>query len=270
MTQNAGITEQFVPAPGGGNLYVKSWTPPESNTWPPVILFHDSIGCVDMWRQFPAALAAHLKTRVIAYDRLGFGRSSARSGLPSIRFVTEEAETYFPALRSQLGVQQFIAFGHSVGGGMAVLAGGRSGADCRAVITESAQSHVEDLTLRSIAAGKSKFGDANELAKLERYHGQKARWVVDAWTDTWLTPEFRDWTIEHELPKVVCPLLAIHGELDEYGSVGFPDTLAALTSGVAEKLILRSCGHVPHREQQEAVLDGVKKFLDRNVPVSTR
>lgn len=257
------VVEQLLAAPGGGSMFVKSWQPATQNRLPPVILFHDSIGCVEMWRQFPLALAARLQRRVIAYDRLGFGRSSAREQLPTVHFVAEEAEVYFPVLRSELGVKGFVAFGHSVGGGMAVMAAARFSQDCRAVITESAQAYVEQRTLNSIAAAKEKFKDPKELVKLERFHADKARWVVDAWTDTWLTAAFRDWTLKAELPKVLCPLLAIHGEFDEYGSTDFPETLSTLTAGGGEKLVLPNCGHIPHREREEAVLAGVSDFLSR-------
>jgi pimeloyl-ACP methyl ester carboxylesterase len=93
-----------------------------------------------MWRQFPLALSQRLARPVIAYDRLGFGRSSARLGIPSVRFVSEEAETYFPQLKERLGVGEFLAFGHSVGGAMAVLVGAKFSTECRAVITEAAQA----------------------------------------------------------------------------------------------------------------------------------
>jgi pimeloyl-ACP methyl ester carboxylesterase len=146
---------------------------------------------------------------------------------------------------------------------MAVIAAARFPTLCRAVITESAQAFVEPRTLHSIAKAKVRFAAAEELAKLERYHGNKARWIVDAWTDTWLTAEFRDWSLLADLARVTCPLLAIHGDQDEYGSMAFPEALSSMTAGSAEKLILRECGHVPHREQEFSVLDAVAEFLGR-------
>jgi pimeloyl-ACP methyl ester carboxylesterase len=41
----------------------------------PLVLMHDSLGSVDLWREFPAQLAAATGREVIAYDRLGFGHS---------------------------------------------------------------------------------------------------------------------------------------------------------------------------------------------------
>jgi pimeloyl-ACP methyl ester carboxylesterase len=145
---------------------------------------------------------------------------------------------------------------------MAVVTAARFGERSRAVITEAAQAFVEEQTIQSIASAKLKFRDSGELAKLQRYHGSKARWVVDAWTDTWLNPQFRDWSLELELPTVRSPLLAIHGDADEYGSIEFPKTLSTKTGGSAQMLILEACGHVPHRERESEVLDAVANFVN--------
>jgi pimeloyl-ACP methyl ester carboxylesterase len=84
---------------------------------------------------------------------------------------------------------------------------------------------------------------------------------VSAWTETWLSPEFADWNLRSALPEVTCPLLAIHGGRDEYGSTEFPAVLSSMTSGYAEKILIADCGHVPHREKEELVLDKLESFL---------
>lgn len=264
MEASVSVSEEWVPI-AEGTIYVKRWAPVEQTTLGhvPIILFHDSLGCVDMWRQFPQALSQRLARPVIAYDRLGFGRSSARRGIPSVRFVSEEAETYFPQIIKQIGIGEFIAFGHSVGGAMAVLAAAKFSAECRAVVTEAAQAFVEQKTLTSIADSKVRFADPQELAKLAKYHGDKAAWVVSAWTETWLSPEFADWNVRSALPNVSCPLLAIHGDRDEYGSAEFPAALSSMTSGHAEMMLLAACGHVPHRERETLVLDRIESFFGK-------
>jgi len=235
---------------------------PSAEAGPPhIVLFHDSLGCVEMWRDFPSALAGKLGRTVVSYDRSGFGRSSKRDELPSIRFISEEAEIYFPAIRQALGLGKFVLFGHSVGGSMAVLCAGRFPHDCPGVVTESAQTFVEDRTRQGIIRAKATFEDPVALGKLEKYHGAKTSWVLSAWTDVWLCPEFASWSLKNDLPKVHCSLLAIHGEQDEYGSSRFPEMLCKLTGGPAEKLIIAGCGHVPHRERQDIVLGAVGRFL---------
>lgn len=98
---------------------------------------------------------------------------------------------------------------------------------------------------------------------MKKYHGDKAAWVLSAWIDTWLAPSFTDWNLDDALRGIRCPVLAIHGESDEYGSVLHPQRIAALTSGLASLEIL-PYGHVPHREQSEVVIDMVSKWLNHN------
>lgn len=255
-----GTSQLFVGVPGG-RMYVRIWKAGGADAAAPVILLHDSLGCVGMWRDFPGALAVKLGRTVIAYDRLGFGRSSARAGLPSIDFIAEEAEIYFPAVREALGLKRFVLFGHSVGGGMAVMCAGRFTDECQGLITEAAQAFVEERTRQGILHARAAFQDARVLAKLEKYHGGKAAWVLRAWTDVWLSPAFASWTLAPALPRVRSQLLAIHGEKDEYGTIASPQMICDLTGGAARKLIIPGCGHVPHREQQDMVLDAVAGFL---------
>jgi pimeloyl-ACP methyl ester carboxylesterase len=254
--------DRFVEVPGG-RVFVRTWTPRAGSDELPVVLLHDSLGCVDLWRDFPELLADHLTRPVIAYDRLGFGRSSPRGELPSVNFIQEEAEVYFPAVRRELGVAGYVLFGHSVGGGMALRIACSSGEPCRAVVSESAQAFVEDRTLAGIRQAREQFERPEQVGKLARWHGDKAGWVLRAWTDVWLSPAFAAWSLEADLPRVRCPVLAIHGDRDEYGSVAFPRLIGSLAGGPTEVAILEGCGHVPHRERPGDVLDRVAKFLGR-------
>lgn len=260
MQRSIHSTEEFVTILKS-KIYVKRWYPSEKSNTIPLILLHDSLGCVEMWRDFPRVLSEKLGCEVIAYDRLGFERSSSRSELPSLRFVNEEAEVYLPTLLARLGVKKFNLFGHSVGGAMAVVAAHHFADQCEGVITESAQAFVEERTLRGIAQAKVEFENPIIYAKLEKYHGEKTKWVLDAWIKVWLSPAFKSWSLKDELPKVKCPLLSIHGDRDEYGSIQFPEMICASTGGPAVKHILLNCGHNPHREQPEAVLQIVEEFL---------
>lgn len=244
-----------------GRLFCRSWTPRDLSPGAPVVLFHDSLGCVELWRDFPRRLAQATGRRVIAYDRLGFGRSDPRSGLPSLEFVAEEATRFFPHVEEQLGIDGFIAFGHSVGGGMAIHCALAFPDRCQGVITESAQVFAEDKTLASIAEARTQFQEPEQVRRLARYHGAKAEWVRDAWTENWLSPGFAAWSLLDVLPGVRCPVLAIHGEQDEYGSLRHPTSIGARVGGRAQVAILPETGHVPHREREEDVLQQVREFL---------
>ncbi|MBK4993458.1 alpha/beta hydrolase [Pseudomonas sp. S37] len=243
-----------------GKLFAQEWVPAQAQG-APIVLLHDSLGCVALWREFPAQLAHAIGHRVIAYDRLGFGRSDAHPGVLRLGFVEDEARQGFSALLEHLGVEDFIVFGHSVGGGMAVACAAAFGNRCRALITESAQAFVEARTLEGIRAADLQFAEAGQLQRLQRYHGSKAEWVLRAWVDNWLAEDFAEWNLDTVLAQVRCPLLSLHGDNDEFGSPAHPERLLAHAGGPGVMRLLQGCGHVPHREQAEQVLAEVTQFL---------
>ncbi|WP_060484462.1 alpha/beta fold hydrolase [Pseudomonas sp. NBRC 111123] len=258
MTQ-VNALEHWVDTPEG-KLFAQD-VKPQNAQGVPIILLHDSLGCVALWRDFPKQLAAVTRQRVIAYDRLGFGRSDAHPGRLRRGFVEAEAEQGFAALLRQLEIDDFIVFGHSVGGGMAVGCAAIHGKHCRALIIESAQAFVEGLTLQGIRAADQQFAAPGQLQRLTRYHGDKAEWVLRAWVDTWLDDAFADWNLDALLAQVQCPLLSLHGDQDEFGSPAHPRRFTALAAGPSVMRLLPGCGHVPHREQTEVVLAEVQRFL---------
>lgn len=231
----------------------------------PIVLLHDSLGCVELWRDFPARLARATGRDVIAYDRLGFGRSDRHPGQLAATFVRDEAGHGFHALLEWFGIDTFVAFGHSVGGGMAVGCAAAYPARCRALVTVAAQAFVEDRTRDGIRDAAQQFDAPGQLDRLARYHGEKAEWVLRAWVDTWLSPAFRGWSLDDELPRVRCATLAIHGEQDEYGSDVHPKRIAARVAGPSTFLLLDGCGHMPHRERPDDVLAAVATLL-RDAP----
>lgn len=258
--QHITAQDQWVSVPQG-SLRVRVWSPPARHSQVPIILLHDSLGSIVLWRDFPAALCAATGRQVIAYDRLGFGQSSPHWGKLPLDFVLQEAEGSFAAVRQQLGVGRFVLFGHSVGGGMAVGCAARFPEACEALITESAQAFVEDRTIQGLEQAKVFFGDAEQMARLHKYHGDKAAWVLDAWIGSWLHPAFADWSLAPALPLVACPVLAIHGVDDEYGSPRHPQQIVQQVVGPAQLALMPETQHVPHRERPAQVLALVADFL---------
>jgi len=256
-------TEEFQINVPGGNIYAKKWLPENRISETPIILLHDSLGSVDLWRDFPSILARELSRSVVAYDRLGFGKSGAHLELPSIEFIEEEATKYFPRIKNHLSPKRYILLGHSVGGGMSINIAACD-PDCMAVVTMAAQAFVEDLTVKGIKDAQKIYDQPGQLERLEKWHGGKAEWVYHAWTDVWLSPEFSDWSLESCIKNISCPVLAIHGDNDEYGSSAFPEFIAGLAGGEAKMLLRKDCGHMPHKEKTEEVVGAVKTFLSKN------
>ena len=183
---------------------------------------HDSLGCVALWRDFPAQLAQATARVVYAYDRLGFGLSDASTQPLAHSFVITEAEQTFKAVLDYFSIQNFIILGHSMGGGMSVVIAAAYPERCQGLISISAQYAVEALTLAGISEAKVGFQQAGQMERLEKYHPEMAQWVLDGWTETWLSPIFQDWNLASVIKDVLCPTMVIHGELDEYGSTAQP------------------------------------------------
>lgn len=258
--------EYRIDTPAGG-LHVARWVPEaaptqsQTNELSPIVLMHDSLGCVALWRDFPERLARSTGRPVVAYDRLGYGRSAPYPGPQPASFIADEAESGFSAVRDRLGLERFVLLGHSVGGCMAITTAGRHADGCEALITVAAQAFTETRTLAGIREAERGFAEPDQMARLARYHGDKAEWVLRAWVDTWHSEAFRTWHLDDDLAEVRCPTLALHGEHDEYGSPAQPERIARLSAGPAEARILPDCGHVPHRECPERLIAALQGFL---------
>lgn len=255
------VTQEYMLNINGVTLYAKKWHNEKSDSAIPIILLHESLGCVDLWKDFPDRLSASTLRTVIAYDRHGYGKSERKEHLPSLHFMESEAEI-FPLICEELGLQEYILFGHSTGGSIAVIIASFD-IKCKAVITESSQAFVEDRTLEGIRKAKESFKDREHFRRLEKWHGNKTGWVLDAWTETWLAPGFRTWSLAGWIKKVNCPLLAIHGDNDEFGSTAFPEYLSSRTSGPGEMAIINDCGHIPHKEKPDEILFLIQQFLKK-------
>lgn len=257
--KNITISEQYLDI-SQGQIFVRQWMPDNCAHLDPIVLLHDSLGSVALWRDFPEQLALTVNRPVIAYDRLGFGQSSARDALPSVDFVSEEAEIYFPQICQALQLSGFYLLGHSVGGGMSLLIAA-SNAHCKGVISISTQAFVEERTKEGIRVAQKAFQNPEQLERLKKWHGEKAQWVLSAWTEVWLSEGFADWNLIQEIKHITCPTLVIHGEDDEYGSAAFPQTIRDNVQGPVTMEIMPGCAHMPHKEHPDQVLEFIKQFF---------
>ena len=256
------VSEHRVETPQG-RLFVRVWGA-AADLDGAFVLLHDSLGSVDLWREFPTTLAQATGKPVVAYDRLGYGQSDAAQGLPPSDFVAREAQAGLKPVLDRLKIPRAILVGHSVGGGMAVNAAVQMPDRIAGVVTIAAQAFPEDRTLSAIAQAKVQFKDDAQLARLSKYHGAKARWVVDAWTDSWLSPAFAHWHVRDVLPQVKCPLFALHGEHDEYGTAVHPQLYSELAGGPSRMWLMPGAYHLPHREQPQLVAERLRAFIQEH------
>lgn len=246
-----------------GRVFTRRWPAPSTGAGaaPPIVLFHDSIGSIDLWRDFPDHLARATGREVIGYDRLGFGRSDPlHERLAPLAFVADEPQTNFRAVHDGLGLDGYVAVGHSVGGAMA-LECATVYRDCQALVSIATQTCPEDRTLEGIAQAREDFRVPAQFARIARYHGDKTDWVLSQWIDNWLDPAFLAWNLDATLPKVTCPVLAIHGDRDEYGTTAHAKRIVEQTAGPASLMLIEGGGHLPHREQPAVIAERIAAWL---------
>lgn len=228
---------------------------------PPLLFLHEGLGCIALWKDFPAVLCRSLNRDGIVYDRQGYGRSGPLEGPRDPRYLHDEAFRVLPAVLDALGVARAILIGHSDGGTIALLAAGAFPERVAAVVCEAAHVFVEEITLAGIRAAGKAFAEGDLRRRLQRYHGEKTSATFAAWHDTWLSPAFRSWSIEAELPRVTCPALVLQGEDDEYGTPAQVTAIARGVSGPVETALIPGCAHVPHHQARDDVTARIERFL---------
>ncbi|NAW52107.1 alpha/beta fold hydrolase [Elizabethkingia argentiflava] len=230
---------------------------------PFLVFLHDSLGSVELWRDFPRRLAEATQCNLMIYDRWGYGKSQA---LPSHKrskhYLEIEADT-LNQLLSALKIDDAILFGHSDGGSIALISAAKFPQRIKAIICEAAHIFVEDITLSGIRNAISAYENTNLPQRLEKYHADKVDKLFKAWTHTWTREDYRDWNIEHFLPQINCPLLFIQGELDEYGTLDQVEKTISQVRGFSEKYIVPQTGHSPHKEVPEVILAASKIFMNK-------
>jgi pimeloyl-ACP methyl ester carboxylesterase len=227
---------------------------------PTVVMLHEGLGSLSMWRDFPRKLADDLECRVLVYSRHGYGQSAPRSAHRAVSYMHDEAWLVLPELLERLRIERPILFGHSDGGSIALIHASRH--PVRGIIALAPHVFVEDLSVASIAAAKAAFETGDLRKRLVRHHADVDS-VFRGWNDIWLHPDFRSWNIEDLLPAIDCPILVIQGEDDEYGTAEQMRRIARRGRNV-ELALLPHCGHAPHRDQPERVLRTLTDWVRRH------
>jgi pimeloyl-ACP methyl ester carboxylesterase len=246
----------------GDRIEFERLTPDQPTTGaPPIVMLHEGLGSVSMWRDFPRQLSDATECDVIVYSRIGYGRSDPIRAPRAVRFMHDEALVRLPALLDALDMRAPILLGHSDGASIALIHAGSRLREVAAVIAMAPHVMVEDISIASIGKAKIAYETTDLRARLARHHDDVDS-AFRGWNDVWLDPQFRVWNIEEYLPAIRCPVLAIQGEDDEYGTMEQVERIGMQVAG-ATLLKLARCGHSPHRDQPEVVLDAVGAFVAR-------
>lgn len=241
------------------------WHGPAPDEFPTLVFLHEGLGCVAMWRDFPARLAAATGCGALVYSRAGYGASSACSLPRPVSYMHDEALDVLPLVLQQLGIQRTILVGHSDGGSIALIYAGSQHAqrppELLGVITEAAHVLCEAISVQSIHAIRQLYDEEDLRQRLAKYHGDNVDCAFFGWNDAWQHPDFWHWNLEAYLLNIQAPLLVIQGEDDEYGTLAQVETIVRHTN--AQQLLLPECGHTPHRAQEEATLAAMTQFVQR-------
>jgi pimeloyl-ACP methyl ester carboxylesterase len=239
-------------------------------TGAPLLVFaHEGLGSLTMWKGFPGALSAAAGMRGLSFSRAGYGRSTPRPGDEKwpVDFMHRQAQDVLPALFAQLGiVDPPWLFGHSDGGSIALLYAAAFPERVAGLVVVAPHVFVEDVTVASIEKVRALYETTDLRRRLARYHDDPDS-AFRGWNDVWLDPRFRSWNIEACLPRIRCPVLALQGEDDEYGTMAQVDAIARLVPG-ARVLKIPACGHSPHRDQPAALTAAVVAFVHETSPAA--
>ena len=228
-----------------------------------LVFLHEGLGSIRQWRDFPRQIAEATGCHALVYDRYGYGQSAVlKEKRVSLRFMHEAALKELPALLKKLKIENPILVGHSDGGSIALIHAGSF--PVRGVVTMAAHVFVEDFGLKSIEAINRGFETSGLAQRLGKYHKDPAK-TFHLWADAWLDPEFRKWNIEEFLPQIRCPVLAIQGEGDEYGTMAQMEAIKRQVKGPCELLKLKECGHAPFRDRPGKVLTAIAKFVRKTL-----
>ncbi len=229
---------------------------------PTLVFLHDSLGCTQLWRDFPSALGKAAGCNVLIYDRLGYGKSFPMFTHERENDYMETEADVLNDLLNKLEIHQAILFGHSDGGTIALITASKYPEKISAVICEAGHIFVEDLTVKGVRDAWKAYQTTNLPERLAKYHGGKMEMLVRAWTEIWLSDRFKAWNIEPILKNITAPLLFIQGETDEYGTLDQLEKTVSQVSGITEKFIIPGAGHTPHKEVPEIVLEEAAGFIN--------
>ncbi|GAC1336704.1 MAG: alpha/beta hydrolase [Myxococcales bacterium] len=233
---------------------------------PTLVLLHEGLGSVSLWRDFPQQLADATALPAFAYSRRGYGRSSAYPPPWPVRYMHDEAELLPEVLRAA-GIGAHVLVGHSDGASIALLSAGGGGAPgLQALVLEAPHVFAEEVGLRSIAELRQAYAATGLKARLARHHRDPDN-AFHGWNGAWLQPLFRAWNIEEALPGIRVPALILQGENDDYGTLAHATSIERRSGGPSTTVLVPRCGHSPHRDQPDAVIAAIVRFLGpRHVP----
>jgi pimeloyl-ACP methyl ester carboxylesterase len=249
-----------------GDLDIEYFRIPALNPdFPTLVFLHEGLGCAALWKNFPQKLCERTGCGGLVYSRAGYGGSSSVSLPRPINYMQIEAIEFLPKVLDHFDIKNVALVGHSDGASIALVHAGLMENESRikAVIVEAPHVFCEKLSVKGIEEAKLAYETGGLRERLGKYHGNNIDVAFRGWNDAWLNADFWHWNIEQYLPGITAPMLAIQGIDDVYGTMAQLASIQSKTTGSYEELNLDNCGHSPHVEQTDAVLDAMSEFITR-------
>jgi len=239
----------------GQNIYYEYYQKAVES--PTLVMLHEGLGSVAQWKDIPQRLFQSTQYHILVYDRSGYGQSGTVSNDYADDYLRYESKVILAGLLDALKIDSCSLFGHSDGGSVALLFGAFHPQRCQKIFSEAAHVIIEDISREGIARVR-KIYERKLKYPLTKYHGKKTDWVFYHWADTWLHPKKHSWNMLKELESISCPVVAIQGDKDEYGS---PKQLTLIQEKCpnAQTILLENCGHSPHLEFFTDILNVIRK-----------
>lgn len=246
-----------------------AWTGPGPDEQPTIVLLHEGLGCVAMWRDFPAKLAEATGCGVLSYSRRGYGASDPAELPRPMSYMHDEAFGVLGKVLDHWGIRKAILAGQSDGASIATIyAGGVEDHRVRGLILIAPHFIVEDISMQGIRDAKEAFDHGTLRDRLKRMHGDNVDIAFSGWADTWLKGGFHeDWSIEEQLAYIRVPILIVQGENDNYGTWRQIEIAREECYCPVDVAWIEDCGHAPHREKPERTLAEITAFVRRLIDV---
>ncbi len=230
---------------------------------PTIVLLHEGLGCVSLWRNFPQLLQAATGFGVMVYSRAGYGQSDPADLPRPVDYMTREAQDVLPEVLDAIGFQRGVLVGHSDGATIAAIHAGTCGDHrVRAIVLMAPHFFTEEMGLAEIAKASTAYETTDMRSRMAKYHRNPDN-TFRGWNDSWLNPEFRDWNVEDVIEHIRVPILAIQGREDQYGTLAQIDVLDERAYAPVERLILDNCRHSPFLDKEAEVVSNIVDFCQR-------
>ncbi len=230
---------------------------------PILVLLHEGLGCLALWRDFPTQIVEATGLPVFAYSRAGYGQSDPTALPRPLDYMTREAVDVLPDVLNTLGATSYALLGHSDGATIAAEYVGRTRDErIRGLILMAPHFFTEPMNIAEIEKAKEAFDTTDLKARMAKYHRDPEA-AFRGWNDAWLDPGFLDWNVADVIDSLRVSTLVIQGRQDQYGTEKQVRVIEKRSPSRVDVALLDDCKHSPQFDQPEKTLALIKDFLDR-------